>query len=154
MLLDFWLILLPFISFYTIFRKAYILFSNDYILVNTIYKCCYLFFGWEIGHPLTRYDMEKITVPGKLKRWKKNLLHFPKEKINSLEMNGGEGDFSVENLGLFFRSSGNVKQDIITRNWTYKFPHKFPNNLGLIVLGNVKLLRLFIWLLISWTNND
>ena len=98
--------------------------------------------------------MEKITVPGKLKRWKKNLLHFPKEKINSLEMNGGEGDFSVENLGLFFRSSGNVKQDIITRNWTYKFPHKFPNNLGLIVLGNVKLLRLFIWLLISWTNND
>ena len=27
----------------------------------------------------------------------------------------GEGDFSVENLGLFLQSSGNIKQEIITR---------------------------------------
>ena len=71
-----------------------------------------------------------------LKRWKKNLLHLPKEKANFQ----GEGDFSVENLGLFFQSSGNVKQEIITKNWTHKLPHKLPNNLELMVIGNEKLL--------------
>ena len=30
-------------------------FSNVYISVNTIFECCYLFFGWEIGHPLSTY---------------------------------------------------------------------------------------------------
>ena len=35
------------------FRKEYILFSNVYISVNTIFECCYLFFGWEIGHRLS-----------------------------------------------------------------------------------------------------
>ena len=88
-----------------------------------------------------------------LKRWKKNLLHLPKEEANSSKKDG-EGDISVQNLGLLFQSSGNVKQDIITRNWTYKLRHKLPNNLGLMVLGNEKLLRLFNWLLYSWTNND
>ena len=60
----------------------------------------------------------------------------------------------MENFGLFFQSRGNVKQQIITRNWTYKLPHKFSNNLELMVLGNEELLRLFNWLLNSWTNND
>ena len=46
------------------------------------------------------------------------------------------------NLGLFFHSSGNVKQEIIIRNWTYKLPHKLPNNLGLMVLENEELLEL------------
>ena len=53
------------LGYHLFFRKEYILFSNDYILVNTIFECCYLFFGWEIGHPLSRYDIEKITVPGR-----------------------------------------------------------------------------------------
>ena len=35
------------------FRKEYILFSNVYISVNMIFECCYLFFGWEIYHPLS-----------------------------------------------------------------------------------------------------
>ena len=30
-------------------------FSNVYISVNTIFECCYLFFGWEIGHTLRTY---------------------------------------------------------------------------------------------------
>ena len=37
------------------FRKEYILFSNVYISVNTIFKSCYLFFGWEISHPLSTH---------------------------------------------------------------------------------------------------
>ena len=42
------------IGFLTLFfRKEYILFSNVYISVNTIFECCYLLFGWEIGHPLS-----------------------------------------------------------------------------------------------------
>ena len=28
----------------------------------------------------------------------------------------GQGDFPVEDLGLFFQSSGNVKHELITRN--------------------------------------
>ena len=80
--------------------------------------------------------------------------YVTKGKCKFLENKRGEGDFSVENLGFFFQSSGNVKQDIITRNWTYKLPHKLPNNLGLMVLGNEELLRLFNWLLNSWTNDD
>ena len=57
-LLGFSLILLPgmFISYYTIiyfFVKNF--FSNVYISVNTIFECSYLSFGWEIGHPLSRY---------------------------------------------------------------------------------------------------
>ena len=37
-------------------------YSNIYISVNTIFECCYLFFGWEIGRPLSTYatgGMEK-----------------------------------------------------------------------------------------------
>ena len=43
----------------------------------------------------------------------------------------------------------NVKQEIITRNWTYKLPHELPNNLGLKILGNDKRLKLFTWVLID-----
>ena len=28
-------------------------FSNVYISVNAIFECCYLFFSWEIDHPLS-----------------------------------------------------------------------------------------------------
>ena len=68
-----------------------------------------------------------------LKRWKKNLLRLPKEKENFSKIN-------VENLGLFFQGSGNVKQEIITTNWTHKLPHKLPNNLGHMVVGYEELL--------------
>ena len=45
-----------FIAYYTIiyfFVKKF--FSNVYISVNTIFKCSYLSFDWEIGHPLSMY---------------------------------------------------------------------------------------------------
>ena len=56
-LLDFWLILLPwmFISSCTtiyFFAKNFF-FLNIYISVNTIFRCSYLLFGWEIGHLLS-----------------------------------------------------------------------------------------------------
>ena len=78
---------------------------------------------------------------------------FTKGKSKFLE-NEVEGDFSAENLGLFFQISGNARQDIITRNWTYKLSHNLQNNLGLMVSGNEELLRLSNWLLTFWTNND
>ena len=43
---------------WNIFGQLWILkifFSNVYISVNTLFECCYLFFRWEIGHPLTTY---------------------------------------------------------------------------------------------------
>ena len=52
----------------------------------------------------------KICVKG----MKEKSVAFTKGKSKFLENKRGEGDFSVENLGLFFQSSGNVKQDIIT----------------------------------------
>ena len=85
---------------------------------------------------------------------KEKSVTFTKGKSKFLENKRGEGDFSVENLGLFFQSSGNVKQEIITRNWRYKLASKFRNNLGLMALWNEECLRLFNWLLNSWTNND
>ena len=66
---------------------------------------------------------------------KEKSVTFTKGKSKFLQNQRGEGDFSVENLGLFFQSSGNVKR-IITRNWTHKLPHKLANNLGLMVAGN------------------
>ena len=74
---------------------------------------------------------------------KKNLLHLPKNKANFSKINEGNVNFSVENFGRFSQNSGNIKQEIITRNLTYELPHRFPKNLGVIVLGNEKLLRLF-----------
>ena len=65
---------------------------------------------------------------------------FTKGKSKFLQNQREEGDFSVENLGLFFQSSGNIKQEITIRNWTHKLPHNLPNNLGLMVAGNVELL--------------
>ena len=56
--MGFWLILLPgmFISSYnTICFFVNNFFWNVYILVNTIFECSYLYFGWEMGHPLTMY---------------------------------------------------------------------------------------------------
>ena len=47
---EFWLMLLPFISSNTtiyFFVKKF--FSNVYTSVNTIFECCYLFVGWEIS---------------------------------------------------------------------------------------------------------
>ena len=85
---------------------------------------------------------------------KEESVAFTKEKSNFLENKRGGGDFSVENLDLFFQSGGSVKQDIIARNWTCKLSQKLPNSLGLMVLGNEELLRMFNWLLNSWTNND
>ena len=71
---------------------------------------------------------------------KEKAATFIKEKSKFLQNQRGEGDFSMENLGLFFQSSGNTKQEIITRNWTHKLPHKLPNKLGLMVVGNEELL--------------
>ena len=47
---------------------------------------------------------------------KEESVGFTKEKSNFLENKRGGGDFSVENLGLFFQSGGSVKHDIIARN--------------------------------------
>ena len=71
---------------------------------------------------------------------KEKSVTLTKEKSKFLQNQRGEGDFSVENLGLFFQSSRNLKKEIITKNWTYKLPHKLPNNLGLMVIGNEELL--------------
>ena len=74
---------------------------------------------------------------------KEKSVTFTIIKSKFLESKRGEVDFSVENLGLFFQGSGNVKQEIIIRNGTCKLPDKLPNNLGLMLLGNKTLLRLF-----------
>ena len=47
------------------------------------------------------------------------------------------------------RSSGNVKQEVITRSCPYELPHELPNNLRLKLLGNEELLRLFTWVFID-----
>ena len=47
---------------------------------------------------------------------KEKSVTFTKGKSKFLQNQQGWGDFSVKNLGLFFQSSGNVKQEIITRN--------------------------------------
>ena len=44
------------------FCKEYILFSNVYISVNTIFECCYLFFCWEISHPLSMSTFVKSVL--------------------------------------------------------------------------------------------
>ena len=71
---------------------------------------------------------------------KEKSVTFTNRKSKFLQNQRGEGDFPMENLGLFFQSSRNVKQEIITRNWTHKLSHKLPNNLGLTVVGNEELL--------------
>ena len=57
-----------FISYYTIiYFFVNNFFSNIYISVNTIFECSYLSFGWEIGHPLSRYvtrGMEGVHPKG------------------------------------------------------------------------------------------
>ena len=85
---------------------------------------------------------------------KEKIVKFTKGKNKVLENKWKEGHISRENLALFFQISGNVKNEIITRDWTYKLPHILSNNLGLMVLGNEEILRLFNWFLNSWTNND
>ena len=52
----------------------------------------------------------KICVKG----MKEKSVAFTKGKSKFLENKRGECDFSVENLHLFFQSSENVKQDVIT----------------------------------------
>ena len=73
---------------------------------------------------------------------KEKSLTFTKGKSKFLKNRRGEGDFSVENLGLFIQSSGNVKQEIITRNWTHKMPYKLLNNLGLLINTLIKALMI------------
>ena len=85
---------------------------------------------------------------------KEKSVAFTKGKSKFLENKRGEGNFSEKNLELFFQSCGNVKQDVITWNWTYKLPHKLLNNLGIMVVGDEELLRQFNWLLNFWANND
>ena len=71
---------------------------------------------------------------------KRKSVTFTKGKRKFFQNQLSESDLSIDNLGLFFQSSGNVKQEIITRNWTHKLPHKLPNNLGLMVVGYEELL--------------
>ena len=47
---------------------------------------------------------------------KEKSVTFTKGKSKFLQNQQGEDDFSMEYLGLFFQSSGNVEQEIITRN--------------------------------------
>ena len=51
-----------------------------------------------------------------VKKMKEKYVTFTVGKSKFLQNQRGEGDFSAENLGLFFHSSGNVKKQIITRN--------------------------------------
>ena len=45
-----------FISYYTIiYFFVQNFFANVYISVNAIFESSYMFFGWEIGHPLSMY---------------------------------------------------------------------------------------------------
>ena len=37
------------------------MFSNVYISVNSIFECFYLFFGWEIRHPLSTYAIGRMN---------------------------------------------------------------------------------------------
>ena len=71
---------------------------------------------------------------------KEKSVTFTEGKSKFLQNQRWDGEFSVENLDLFFQSSRNVKQEIITRNWTRKLSHKLPNNLGQMVVGNEELL--------------
>ena len=57
-LLGFWLILFSWMfisSCTTIYFFVNIFFSNVYISVNTIFECSYLFYVWELGHPLSTW---------------------------------------------------------------------------------------------------
>ena len=45
---------------------------------------------------------------------KEKAVTFTKGKSKFLQNQRGEGVFSVENLGLFFQSSGNLKQEVIS----------------------------------------
>ena len=47
---------------------------------------------------------------------KEKSVTFTKGKSKFLQNQRGEGNFSVEILGLFFQINGKVKQKIITRN--------------------------------------
>ena len=71
---------------------------------------------------------------------KEKSVTITKEKSKFPQNQQWESDFFVENLGLFFQSSGNVKQEIISRNGTHKFALKLSNNLGLMVVGDEELL--------------
>ena len=82
---------------------------------------------------------------------KEKCATFTNRKSKFLQNQRGEGDISVENLGIFFKGSGNVKKENITRNWTHKLPHKLPNNLRLMIVGNEELL---IKALMIWCFND
>ena len=50
-----------------------------------------------------------------VKKMKGKSVTLTKRKSKFLQNQRGKGDFSVENLGLFFQSSRNLKK-IITRN--------------------------------------
>ena len=57
-LLGFWLILFSWMfisSCTTIYFFVNIFFCNVYISVNTIFECSYLFYVWELGHPLSTW---------------------------------------------------------------------------------------------------
>ena len=41
--------------FFLVKENKFSSFSNVYISVNTIFKCLYMFFGWEKGHQLSTY---------------------------------------------------------------------------------------------------
>ena len=86
-----------------------------------------------------------------------------KEKTNFSKINGGRVTFlweiyvssfevNVYSRGFLLKphswSGGNLKRDI-TRNWTYDLPHELLNNLGLMILRNEELLRLFTWVFIN-----
>ena len=117
-LLDFWLMLLSwmFISFYTtiyFFVKKFI-FSNVCIFMNTIFESLYIFFGWEREHQLSTYATgggrgwvviqnahSCVQEEGVLRVLYFVLLNLV---LRFLQIHRGEGDFSMQKLGLFFQS--------------------------------------------------
>ena len=100
---------LPFISSIKIFL------SNVFISVNTLFECFYLLFNWEMGHPLSTYttggmegDHPKCVhgkgVENLIKRNARTKWITRNKCCGSFFVHWGVGDFSVENLGLFFQN--------------------------------------------------
>ena len=52
--------------FSTDMALKWIVFSNVYISVNAMFECCYLFFGWKIGHLLNTYATGEMEEGSKI----------------------------------------------------------------------------------------
>ena len=63
------------------------------------------------------------------------------KKHDSFELN--------KNGGKVPWNSGKVKNEVITKKWTYELPHQLLNDLRLWIFVNEEVLRLFTWVFID-----